>query len=60
MKQNRFRSKIVWVAAVAIVGGVIKHYIPSITDDWQLLTDAAIALLALFGVLNNPTDKESF
>jgi uncharacterized membrane protein len=60
MKQKRYQSKVVWITAAAIVGGVIKHYIPGITDDYQLITDAAIALLALFGVLNDPTTKGKF
>lgn len=60
MKQNRFRSRLMWIALVAVVGGVVKHYIPGVSDDFQIVTDAAIAVLTIVGVLNNPTDVGKF
>lgn len=60
MKQNRFRSKITWVAIVLVVVGVAKRYIPGISDDIQFISDAVIAILTIVGVLNDPTNKEGF
>ena len=60
MKQNRLRSKAAWVIIAAVVGGVVKRYIPGITDDWQLVTDAIITVLTVFGVFNDPTNKKGF
>ena len=60
MKQERWRSKIMWISVLAVVGGVVTRYIPGIAEDYQLITDAVITVLALVGVLNNPTDKEHF
>lgn len=60
MKQSRFTSRASWLIVVAVLGGVIKHYIPTISDDWQLITDAIITILTVFGIFNDPTNKEGF
>jgi uncharacterized membrane protein len=58
--QDRLRSKASWVVVAVVLGGVIKHYIPGISDDWQLLTDAIITILTVFGIFNDPTNKKGF
>ena len=58
--QNRLRSRASWLIVVAVLGGVIKHYIPGISDDWQILTDAAITILTVFGIFNDPTNQKGF
>ena len=60
MKQNRFRSKAAWLVTIAVVGGVVKHYIPGISVDYQIITDAGIALATVWGVFNDPTSKGQF
>ena len=58
--QNRLSSKASWVVVAAVIGGVIKHYTPVISDDWQLITDAVITILTVFGIFNDPTNKKGF
>lgn len=57
---ERLQSKVVVITTVAIIGGIIKHYIPGISDDFQIVTDAMIAILSIYGVFNDPTNKEGF
>ncbi len=49
-----------WVVIVGVVVGVVKRYIPGISDDVQVISDAVIAILAVVGVLNDPTNKDGF
>lgn len=60
MVQNRFRSKVLWLAVVAVVVGVVTRYIPDVSTDVKFIADAVITLLTLFGVLNDPTSKDKF
>ena len=60
MTQNRLRSKVLWVAVVAVVVGVVTRYIPNVSTDVKFIADAVITLLTLFGVLNDPTSKDKF
>lgn len=60
MLQNRLKSKAVWVAVIAVISGLVTHYIPNFSTDYQLLTDSIVTLLVLFGILNNPTDHTQF
>lgn len=60
MAQNRLRSKVLWLAVVAVVVGVVTRYIPDVSTDVKFIADAVITLLTLFGVLNDPTSKDKF
>lgn len=60
MVQNRFRSKVLWLAVVAVVVGVVARYIPDVSTEVKFIADAVITLLTLFGVLNDPTSKDKF
>lgn len=60
MTQGRFRSKVLWLAVVAVVVGVVTRYIPDVSTDVKFIADAVITLLTLFGVLNDPTSKDKF
>ena len=63
MNQNRLKSKVLWSAVVAqiisllLAIGVIDT---SLGDTVNQITAGVLQLLVLFGVLNNPTDGESF
>lgn len=58
--QSRLRSRLTWIVIVGVVVGVVKHYIPGITDDVQLISDAVITILTIVGVLNDPTNQKGF
>ena len=65
MTQNRFRSPVLWAAIVAQLLVILK-----LTGVWALVgvpesvvsdvAAAAIQLMVLFGILNNPTDAQAF
>lgn len=63
MDQNRLKSKVVWLAVVAQVVGLL--IVLGVIDTGMGNAVNAVAgsvceLLVLFGVLNNPTDRENF
>ena len=58
--QNRFKSAVVWGAVLAQVLLIIGLVNPDITDEIKLVGGAVIEILTLFGILNNPTNKEGF
>jgi len=65
MKQNRFTSKIVWVSILAqlIVVGQLTGLFARLGLDAGLINDvgaAVLQLFVLFGVLNDPTNKQGF
>ena len=63
MNQNRLKSKVLWSAVIAqiisllLALGVIDT---TLGDTVNQITAGVLQLLVLFGVLNNPTDGESF
>lgn len=64
-KQNRFKSKAAWVAIVTLLLFVLKTYgllapIGLTEDSFKELTTLVFAVLAAFGIFNDPTNKEGF
>ena len=58
--QNRFKSAVVWGAVLAQILLVIGFFFPEISDGVKIVGGAIIEILTLFGILNNPTNKEGF
>lgn len=63
MDQNRLHSKVVWMAVVAQIVGLL--IVLGVIDTGMGNAVNAVAsslceLLVLFGVLNNPTDANNF
>lgn len=58
--KERFKSPVLWVSVIALIAFVTKHWcgweIPQLDEFTELL----LAVLAGFGIINNPTDKENF
>ena len=63
MNQNRLKSKVLWAAVAAqivsllLALGIIDTTLGATVNE---ITAGVLQLLVLFGVLNNPTDGESF
>lgn len=63
MQQNRMQSPVVWAAmaaqvlALLVTLGVIDT---GLSDAFNALAVSALQVLVAFGVLNNPTDGQSF
>ena len=63
--QNRFHSKVAWMAVVALLGFILGNYglydAIGLTDKtFQTMVDLIFAVLGAFGIFNNPTDSENF
>lgn len=60
MMNNRLKSKVVWAAVLAQVLLIAGLYLPEVSNEIKIVGTAVIEILTLFGILNNPTDKENF
>ena len=60
MKQERLKSKIVWMSVLAQVLLIVGLLVPQIADEVKLVGGVVIEVLTLVGILNNPTDKANF
>jgi len=64
-KQNRFKSKVAWLAAAALLLFILKNYglltpIGLTEESFNELTTLIFAVLTAFGIFNDPTNKEGF
>lgn len=57
---ERLKSKVVWLAVLSQVLIIISLCVPQISDTVKTVVTALLEILTLFGVLNNPADKENF
>ena len=63
MKQDRLKSKVVWLAILAqivIIAQVTGVLTISQIEIVNVTITAVIQILVLAGILNNPTDSENF
>ena len=58
--QNRFKSSVVWLAVLSQILLVVGLFLPNITEEIKIIGTAVIETLTLFGILNNPTNKNNF
>ena len=58
--QSRFESSVVWIAVLSQIALIIGMFIPDITEEVKIIGGAVIEIFTLFGILNNPTNKEGF
>lgn len=63
--QNRFKSKVAWIAIFALIGFLLGNYglynaIGLTEASYKALVDLIFAVLVALGVFNNPTDAEAF
>ena len=59
MKQ-RLKSKVVWLSVLAQVIIIVGVFCPNITDEVKIIGTALLEIATLFGILNNPTDRDNF
>jgi uncharacterized membrane protein len=64
MIQNRWKSPVLWTSLAALLYFLLKtfgllEWIGISKDDFDELTSLIIAVLAAFGVINNPTDSQN-
>ena len=56
----KLQSKVVWVAAIPLIANLIGLYSGVLREQFSQIATTVVSLLALFGILNNPDDKEHF
>lgn len=63
MKQNRFKSRVLWVAIVSqVLSILLLTGVISISDSEIInsVTASVLEILTLLGILNSPTSKDTF
>lgn len=57
---ERLKSPVVWISVISQVALIVAIFNPEITDTVKIVGGAVVELLTLFGILNNPENKEGF
>lgn len=65
MNQNRLKSPVAWASLAALVLFILKSYdllapIGLTEDSFKELSALIFAVATAFGILNNPTSKDTF
>ena len=58
--QNRLKSPVLWLSVSALITFILKTYFNIEIPEFDTLVDMIITVAILFGIVNNPTDKERF
>lgn len=58
--KDRIKSPVVWLAVLAQVCIIIGLFAPDISDTVKIIGASVIEIATVFGILNNPTDKDNF
>lgn len=58
--KERFKSKVLWGALLALVAFVTKTWMGLEIPEFDTFVELLLAALTAFGVVNNPTDKQHF
>ena len=58
--KNRLTSPVVWLGVLAQICIIISVFNPDISDMAKVIGTAVVEIFTLFGLLNNPTNKEGF
>lgn len=58
--KERLKSKVVWAAVLAQITLIITCFNQDLAAEFKALAVPALEVLALFGILNNPADKDNF
>ena len=60
MKQNRYKSPILWAAVIAQFSALTVLIMPQFEEPVKLIITFVSAVVAAFGAANNPTDHNGF
>lgn len=63
--QNRWKSWALWVSVLGLLGLILQtagvfEKIGLDSEEWSTIVTSVGTVLTAFGIVNNPTDKESF
>ena len=57
---ERLKSPVVWVAVLAQIVLILAYFSPEISETVKGIATPLIEIATLFGILNNPTEREEF
>lgn len=57
--KEKLQSKVVWLTAIPLIANLIVLY-GGAEEPFRSTATTIVTLLALFGIMNNPNDKENF
>ena len=58
--KERLKSKVVWLSVLAQVIIIVGLFTPNISEYVKVIGTCLIEIATLFGILNNPTDRDNF
>lgn len=58
--KEKISSPVVWMAVVAQVAGLIALFRPDVSDTFKVVAVSLVEICTLFGILNNPNNREGF
>lgn len=56
--QNRFKSKVLWVAIFALIALIAKNFFNYDIPNYNVLVDTILTILVSLGVVNNPVNGD--
>ena len=57
---KRLKSPVVWISVISQIALIAAIFNPDISDTVKIVGGAVVEMLTLFGILNNPDNKEGF
>ena len=57
---NRLKSPVVWISVISQIALIAAIFNPDISDSVKIIGGAVVEVLTLFGILNNPENKDGF
>lgn len=57
-RQERWRSKVLWVAVISLILLVMKDFFKLDISDAEPISELMLTILIGIGIINDPTNKE--
>ena len=57
---QRLKSPVVWLAVVSQIALIVAIFNPDITDTVKAVGGIVVEIFTVFGILNNPENREGF
>jgi len=57
---QRLKSPVVWISVISQIALIAAIFNPDLSDNVKLIGGAVVEVLTLFGILNNPENREGF
>lgn len=57
---KKLQSKVVWITVIPLIASLIAMWCPQTSDQFSQVATTIVTILAVFGILNNPDDRDNF